>query len=265
MDLYLILLGIAALGILALLLIFWGRIPKKTYQPKLEAAPPSPKTSDEKKQVSHEKAEPYIADYPVLDEATSVKSDPGIASLGFNALDGLLGEREQPPEFLRIEPEDIEPEDIAPEDVAPAPAPSSKLEQPRKQPRDYIIFYLIAPVDRPFVGYELLQALLAAGLRFGAMNVFHRYASDEEQSPSLFTVASAVEPGIFDLANIGAFSCPGLSMFMSLSANEDPREAFELMLETGLQLAEDLGGTLCDDTRKILTEETVEDYRSKIA
>ena len=39
-------------------------------------------------------------------------------------------------------------------------------------PREFIVLTLLAKPDLPYTGYELLQALLAVGLRFGKMNVF---------------------------------------------------------------------------------------------
>lgn len=123
-----------------------------------------------------------------------------------------------------------------------------------------IAFYLMAPEGKQFFGYELLQALLSAGLRYGKMNIFHRY-EDNGSDLVLFSVASAVEPGVFDLDNMGAFSCPGLSLFIRASGEQELLYVqLDSLLQTAEQLADDLGGILCDDQRMPLTEEKIEEY-----
>ncbi|MGB6976706.1 MAG: cell division protein ZipA [Gammaproteobacteria bacterium] len=136
-------------------------------------------------------------------------------------------------------------------------------------PREFIVLMLMAKPEVPYTGYELLQVLLAAGLRFGKMNVFHRHEKISGQGEILFSLASAVEPGIFELNRMGSFSCPGLTLFLRLSnfqkGNKDLLQAFDLMIETARQLVEDLGGEVCDEQRQPLTDEKMNDWRSYLA
>jgi cell division protein ZipA len=128
------------------------------------------------------------------------------------------------------------------------------------------ILYLIlaAKPHKPYLGYELLQALLAVGLRFGAMNIFHHYTTENENNKILFSVACASEPGTFEINKMGAFSGKGLVMFLRLSNNKDLMLAFETMLETATQLIEDLDGEILDDERKILSPDKIEKMKKKI-
>lgn len=252
MDLYLILFAIAALGVLALVLIFFGRT--KPTSLKLPTSLPLSR-------VIEDIEEPILAlEKPSHRGATLTAnknahvdnfSDPGLASLGFSAYEGLL-----------------EPTTTVDTTLATnIKLPSNPLGNPRQKlagKDDLVILYLMAPSNQPFVGYELLQALLAADLRYGKMNIFHRYSEENNQETILFSVASAIEPGIFDMANIGAVSCPGLSLFMSISSTQDPSAIFELILETAQQLAEDLGGTLCDSERKPITDEVLAEYKNRV-
>lgn len=230
--LILILFAIAAVGVLALLLIFSGR--KKT-SPKVVAAP--------------------IAFVPETSETP--KKEPNLSSLGFGVLDTLLTEPPTHEEDFNFE---------VPEDV-PKNVPNNIHYPVGSKPnsnQDIIVLYLLAPEGRDFAGYELLQALLAADLRYGEMSIFHRYERTEQEGRILFSLASALEPGIFDMADIGGFSCPGLTLFMTVSQTEDPVSTFELMLETAEQLAVDLDGMLCDETRQPLTDARVASYHSLI-
>lgn len=111
---------------------------------------------------------------------------------------------------------------------------------------NYIILQLMAPSQRPYQGYELIQTLTSSGFHYGKMNIFHFYDDPLNKKELLFSLASAIEPGTFDLDNIGEIVCPGLCLFMSLHKVNSTVTAFDLMWETLLTLAQDLGGVLCD-------------------
>ncbi|MFU8797695.1 MAG: cell division protein ZipA [Gammaproteobacteria bacterium] len=130
-----------------------------------------------------------------------------------------------------------------------------------KPVRDFVIFYVMAKSKQSFVGYELLQALSAAGLQYGEMNIFHHYNEDKK---SLFSLASASEPGTFDLSEMGGVQCKGLCIFMDAKRVEQPQHIFETMLSTVKQLAEDLGGVIQDQKRRALTEQCISVYRARL-
>ncbi len=111
---------------------------------------------------------------------------------------------------------------------------------------NYIILQLMAPQQRPYRGYELIQTLTSAGFHYGKMNIFHFYADPLNKKELLFSLASAIEPGTFDLDHTGEIVCPGLCLFMSIHKVKSALTAFDLMWETAQILAQDLGGILCD-------------------
>lgn len=257
MDLYFILVAIAGLGVLSLILLGWDKI----RFPSMERFTPLINKSDLKKNIN--KADELEADpedeieieahyksQRSTKHQTETPKESALASLGFSALDGLVNEVEELPSMTALD-----------EPVVTVDTKAKTQAQPVND--DLIIFYLMSPRGKPFLGYELLQALYAVGLRFGDMNIFHCYTHSENPD-ILFSVASAVEPGTFDMANIGAFSCPGLSLFMMSKRLKHPQEVFEKMIETAYQLAEDLQGVLYDDERKPLTEEKLSLCRQKL-
>lgn len=119
--------------------------------------------------------------------------------------------------------------------------------------------HVMAKKDHKFSGHLLLQTLLSHQLRFGEMNIFHRYQGDNGQGPVMFSLASATEPGTFDINNMGAFPGKGLTLFMRLSGNQTiDKERFDLMTKTARSLAEKLGGQLYDNHRnEIAFDETI--------
>lgn len=129
------------------------------------------------------------------------------------------------------------------------------------QDKPPIVMFLLAKENRQFAGYELLQTLLSAGLRFGEGQLFHRHQFANGQGPVLCSLAAATETGVFDLQNIGAFSVRGLCLFMHASDNLTiDEERFTVLLDTARQLSEGLDALLLDDKRRPLTEQRVARY-----
>ena len=135
--------------------------------------------------------------------------------------------------------------------TSPSQSPSSDVEAP------IISLALIASQDRPYGGYELLQALLSNSLRFGEQQIFHRYQSQQTDSNILFSCASMVKPGTFDLSKMGGFSTPGLVLFFDAQTVKDPKQTFDLLLQTVDGLVEDMGGSVCDDKQQLFTKQTL--------
>ncbi|WP_298622200.1 cell division protein ZipA C-terminal FtsZ-binding domain-containing protein [uncultured Legionella sp.] len=124
-----------------------------------------------------------------------------------------------------------------------------------------LMMFLLAKDNRLFAGYELLQTVLAAGLRFGEGHLFHRHQFSNGQGPVICSLAAATATGVFDLQNIGAFSVRGLCLFMQASNNPSiDEERFSIMLETARQLSDGMDAHLLDDQRKPLTEARIERY-----
>jgi cell division protein ZipA len=127
-----------------------------------------------------------------------------------------------------------------------------------------IAIHMMAPKTRPYIGYELLQALLAAGLRYGEKQIFHRHEHKSGKGEILFHLASVNAPGTFELAKMGGFSCPGLSFFMVFNNKVDNVLAFETLLDTANQLVEELGGELWDENYKPITMDKLTEYRIRV-
>lgn len=241
-NLYLVLFSVAALGVVAVVLVFFSfdkRVKKQAERFKLKDLVDEDEEEEAGRQFSHsmhEHSEPSVT-----------SDDPGLSALGFNALDVLWHDK-QP--AAMVEEFQLQAQQFNDQNVSHNP--------------DLVILYVMTSAARPFASYELLQALLTAGLRFGERDIFHRYLVKDEQQKILFSVASAVEPGVFDLANIGGYSCTGLSLFMSISNVDDAAATFETMLDTARQLTDDLAGQLYDETQQPLTEATIAEYRERV-
>jgi cell division protein ZipA len=149
----------------------------------------------------------------------------------------------------------------------PATPSINRFEEEEKQPSvehepaSSLMMFLLAKENRQLAGYELLQTVLAAGLRFGEGHLFHRHQSPNGQGPVLCSLAAATPTGVFDLQNIGAFSVHGLCLFMQASGNPTiDAERFAIMLDTAKQLSEGLDTHLLDDRRQPMSDASVQRY-----
>lgn len=130
---------------------------------------------------------------------------------------------------------------------------------------EILIIHVVSRDPEGFKGPALLQSILESGLRFGAMDIFHRHESMTGNGEKLFSMANALNPGTFDLDDMDMFSTRAVCFFMGLPGPRNSRQAFDLMIAAARKLAKELDGDLKDDHRSVLTAQTIEHYRQRIS
>lgn len=130
-----------------------------------------------------------------------------------------------------------------------------------------IVLHVAARQGETFHGADILRAVETAGLGYGAMRVFHRYAQDHAGDRPVFSVASMVEPGGFERETMERLTTPGISLFMRLPGPVNGLAAFDDMLACARQLAQTLGGEMLDERRsawsrqiEVHTREQIQEY-----
>ena len=89
-------------------------------------------------------------------------------------------------------------------------------------------------------------------MRHGRFGIFHRYDGNDEDRV-VFSAASLVEPGSFELENIKEQKIPGISLFMVLPGPIDGAEAFDQMMAASRTLTQSLGAELLDESGSTLS------------
>ncbi len=143
-------------------------------------------------------------------------------------------------------------------------APVVSEPKPKELPEEVLAINVMAKGDNEFSGAELLEAILAFGLRYGDMNIFHRHEQSNGQGQVIFSMANALNPGTFDLDAMAETQFKGVTFFMRLSQLNKRIFVLELMLDIAKRLANQLDGELKDDTRSVLSSQTVTHYKSRI-
>jgi cell division protein ZipA len=158
----------------------------------------------------------------------------------------------------RLEPSlDGESASHAPADIAASEKPDAALESGAEsdspeQDQKIITLRIVARNHASFAGDDLALSLRGIGLRHGKFGIYHRHDGNDE-GKIIFSVASLVEPGSFDLENLKAQEIPGISLFMVLPGPVDGAQAFDLMMVAARALSQSLNADLLDESGSTLS------------
>lgn len=125
-----------------------------------------------------------------------------------------------------------------------------------------LALYVTPRTQQAFRGPDILQAMAAVDMHYGAMGIFHFYSKDQPRDgQAIFSLANMHEPGSFDLEAMDSFSAQGLALFMCLPTRLYGDVAFDLMLDTASKLAEVLEGDVRDSDHELLNPSSVNRMR----
>ena len=145
---------------------------------------------------------------------------------------------------------------------------ASELSQRGRLPRGadthVFILYIVARSEDGFSGTDILETLLGCDLRFGDMDFFHRHEQASGRGPIEFSVANMMKPGVFDIDNMEPLQTRGLMFFVTLPGPSDMLKAFDYMYETVKLVSKHLDGDIQDETRSIITRQSLEHMRQQI-
>lgn len=129
--------------------------------------------------------------------------------------------------------------------------------------QEVLVIHLVANKGGTCSGQLLLDQVVSLDMRYGAMKIFHRHRDEEGSGPVLFSMANLRNPGTFDLNTLGDTQCAGVTLFMTPEEQEQPLQAFDLMLQTAQQLAAQLQLNILDESRSSMTKQTIDHYRQR--
>lgn len=150
-----------------------------------------------------------------------------------------------------------------PEPKAEPAVEKAVTSSPAPQQQELIVLNVLSPDGEGFEGAKLRSLVEACGLELGKMQIFHRHEHGYQQGPIQFSMANAVEPGVF-LPGFEDGSIPGVCFFLQLPGPEDAMMAFDYMLETAQCMVRNLGGELRDEAQSVMNGQTIEHCRQRV-
>ncbi|ADV27579.1 cell division protein ZipA [Pseudoxanthomonas suwonensis 11-1] len=175
-------------------------------------------------------------------------------------LPGEGGEAEGIPDAA----DDVSQPELGLEEPATA-GQTSTLGKREIQDFDKIVsLYVAARAGSVLRGEDIVVAAEKTGMVFGHMNVFHRLLEGHPDRGPVFSMASIIKPGSFDMATIRELETPAIAFFLTLPAPVPALDAWEKMLPTVQRMAELLDGVVLDDSRNALGRQRIAHIRDEL-
>ncbi|MGO1475152.1 MAG: cell division protein ZipA C-terminal FtsZ-binding domain-containing protein [Psychrobacter sp.] len=122
--------------------------------------------------------------------------------------------------------------------------------------------------DRPHAvirGRDLLALIDKYGLRYGAMNMFHRYEQKDGTGMLWFSMMGITDSGIapFDPHSVATNTYNGVVVFLSLPHPQAVR-SFDSMMSIAYMMASDLDAIMLDEENEPITPEYKQQLRNQV-
>lgn len=129
----------------------------------------------------------------------------------------------------------------------------------------FIPLTIVGRRERRINGAALKSAVDQCQFTLKETGIYYFEVADAQgYKQNLLGLANIIEPGTFDEETLATVETPGLVLFLHLPAQVEARDAFDVLLKQGRQLAMLLEAELCDDARNVLTNQSIGHLKEKV-
>jgi len=149
-------------------------------------------------------------------------------------------------------------------EVVPLP-PDSRVGARMQERIDRIVTVFVCAAEGDMLrGSDIVVAAEKTGLTFGHLGIFHSMIPGKPELGPIFSVASMVKPGHFDMRRIQELRTPGLTLFMALPGPMRALDAWDSMFPIANRLGELLGAQVLDEHRNALGRQRIQHLRDEL-
>ena len=127
-----------------------------------------------------------------------------------------------------------------------------------------IVLFIISRGTQYFSGAEINNVCTSNGFEFSDRNTFEKFSDTNfKDKRPVASIVNSFEPGTFD-SDFDNFETKAITILLFLPGPDAEMKAFDDILVRAKNIAQHLHGELCDETRSVLTQQTISHIQEKI-
>ena len=149
-----------------------------------------------------------------------------------------------------------------------APPPQESRQEPTAPPRSpkmTLVLTVMASRHQLFHGPKIQVVAEALRFRLNPAGLYELFPETEAADVPILGLAHLRKPGSFEPQTLRELHTPGLLLFMKLPGPLEEMKALDLLVITADQLAQRLGGLICDEQRNRMTNQALAHLRDEVA
>ena len=127
-----------------------------------------------------------------------------------------------------------------------------------------IVLFIISRGENYFSGININEVCLSNGFEFSDKNVYEKFSDTNlKDKRAVASIVNSFEPGTFD-SDFENFDTKAITILLFLPGPDSEMKAFDDIVARAKNIAQHLSGELCDETRSVLTQQTIRHLQEKI-